>query len=886
MFSILEKFVKLVFWFLPWLDKYVENKVLTIPLAFLTLALIVSVVVWCYKRFFKNRKYNPDIYWIIAIGSVLAVLSLFLYFYIDRTDKVIPFWSAVVSTVKIFTFGYDWRELTEILVTDPNNDLDYDVLVYRFLVVASTFAPILTARAVMAAFGENLAIIRSKITIFCRLHIFSELNEKSICLAEDIYRERGLPVKIIFANTNKEDMTDEKNDIISRVKRINALTSKKSVIDLSKRFFRVRKTKYYLISEDETHNVENCISLFDEIKEKGEEIYVFSMLDSTEIFIDSIDKKKKGGNKKHNEKSHVDMEDVVSEIEEITNGQNAVESEIEEVTSEVSEDKTENDPNEKRYKTKITLINEAKMTTYNLLLKHPLYAGADKLRKKEIFVTVIGGSKTAREFIKAALWCGQMKSFTFKMRIIESGELEEEFERSYGDLKGKAEKAGIKLNYKFIKADLRSKELANILAQQCFDANYFLVSTDDDELTMNISEMVRIGMSRKKKREEQPIIVPIIGNMDFYQIAKNFEAASDDIEYYPSGCYCDIYKKKHITNNPIVRLSRVFNVFYNIKSICDKVDEKTQANSANTLEPNNGSSSTNETFFEICEKSEPDFFHFLENSDNKKIGEILKNIVLVYNQLCVCGAIKKPKTGTHAKIIPTFKCFKIIKEVLDDFDEKLEVDKQSNMASVIHIFYKLRDVNLEVVSEKNTDGFWFKYFKPKEDDFETDFKEVTSDKKRVSKDQIKEIIEEEQTIRKLTEIEHNRWVVFQLMGGWEHGDVEDIMKFTTGKKKHKDEARKLHACIVEYSELEKIATDVYSDEYYFLRNDYIPIRLIKVALLECLNCEKNPLSTLFGFRPIIKARFVEQYAQKVDFSNQEIISDDIKKTKKTDTVNV
>ncbi len=897
---------------------------------------LVLVLISSLSNMRRNKKHYLPTYWVFAVGSFLSVFLLFRAQYISSGLFENPFLSSVVSTAKIFTFGYDWLELDEIISAANGSPIANKMLLF-----ASATAPLLTATGILSALSENVASYWTKVIYFRRLHIFSELNEKSICLAEDIYRNSRFwrPVKIVFANTAKEDMTDEKNDIWGRVKLIKGLTTRKSVLDLTGHY--PLKPKYYLISSDETHNVENCVSLFDKIKRRGSEIYIFSMLDSTEMFIDSIDKKKnnkkspdekkkseknKTGKKRKTKNKAADKSgDILKNLKKFISkiwdnspdneSDGKKKSNVKQFFDRIRLRLTDTDAyvvisnyfaelkeSRNRYKTRITLINEAKMATYNILLKHPLYSGADKFGEKEIFLVVIGGSKIAREFVKAALWCGQMNEFTFKMKIIDNGGLEDEFEKEFGDLKGKAEQAGITLNYKFIKADLESSELVRVLEEQCLGANYFFISTEDDELTVNISQLVKTNVYRRRGNNEYPVFVPIIGNMDYYQIAKNFDDANDEIEYYPSGCYSDIYKKKYITNNVIIRLSRLFNIIYNIKHANDSIEDfykKPKENEADEAKA---------SLLEILGFKTPEgvdnqeyinLFDLLKKVDkNGKKSFFLKRKTILdyYNYWPLSKKeIDKPterKAGDdkshdeHTDKKPPRKFNKNtyikkskrgilgyrfarnrMRERLDNFDTLSEVTKQSNMAGVIHIFYKMRDLGLEVVTKKkDSKRFSTKRRRNIIKNLDTVFKEVPTRDGALGKEDIMKIICDEERIRNLARIEHNRWVVFQLVGGWEVWDTSDIpegekIPEDDPRRKHKDNQRKLHVCIVHNDELPALAKklDKKDKEYHFLKNDSLSVRVVEFGLLESLNSEMGVFKILFGFKKLYERRKTENF---------------------------
>lgn len=481
--------------------------------------LLITFIVWLMwmiisKNTDKKKLWILSSTHILYIGVACAVFSLFLPCFYSN-GWFVGVVDSITSTVKLFGFDYRASALNE-LVFGKNAEVEWIKTVYVSFI--SVFAPFLTVKAVFNIFKET----KTQAAYFLKFgndHIFSELNEKSICLARDI-RKNDKKAVIVFTGVSRIGSEEAEQGLIGEAISINALLTKKSIFDFNFAFQhhlnRERTCALYLIDKDETDNVKNGITLFKKYNDTKIEIHVFSSLESSESFIDNANEKW---------------------------GKNAG--------------------------ARLNLINQAQIIAYDLLAKHPMYLAADKCGTNTMSVLVIGTSDIGMECIKAAMWCGKMNTYGFKIRVIDSPCNQKLFDYRFANLGRELKKSGVDIDCQYIPADINSSGFIDAV-NKCCDANYIVVATNNDEKTINTASLVHKEIIRSSVRNNkyvagrEPTIIPIISNIDYYEIfAVSNENDKNTEVFYPHGCYCDIYKINTITEWSIDEMAKIVHSHYN-----------------------------------------------------------------------------------------------------------------------------------------------------------------------------------------------------------------------------------------------------------------------------------------------------------------------------------
>ena len=68
---------------------------------------------------------------------------------------------------------------------------------------------------------------------------------------------------------------------------------------------------------------------------------------------------------------------------------------------------------------RVLVVDETREAVYRCLSEHPLYAGLAPGREDKICLLLAGCGKTGMEFLKAAVWCGQMSGIGLEIHVID-----------------------------------------------------------------------------------------------------------------------------------------------------------------------------------------------------------------------------------------------------------------------------------------------------------------------------------------------------------------------------------------------------------------------------------------------------------------------------------
>ncbi len=482
------------------------NAELVFPAIILIVSVILSLLLRSSGKVKREIALSP--LHILIIG---AFVSMFALFYAPckalANSTLTGIADSIVAAAKMFGFNTQASEIRSMLSAAGVELRDFS---NAFISVVSVYVPLLTVTAALSIFKDTVTQIKYGLFFWCKAHVFSELNEKSICLAKDI-RKNDRTAKIIFTSANRLDDAKNQQGLAAQAKEIGALLTRKSVLDFHHRTH--RNPAVYLIDSEETNNIRNCIELYKKYRNKPCNINVFSTLESAETFIDAIDKKDEA-------------------------------------------------------KAKIALINHAQIIAYDLLAKYPMFEAAERCNSDTMSVLVIGAQAVGTECAKAALWCGRMNNYKFRLRIIGTEAQKENFTMKYGDLATELEKTGASSDFYFLAADFDRSDFTDTLSL-CSDANYIIVATDSDERTINIATLVRKHFAKNKvaahtySPENEPTVIPIISNVDYYKVLESIQKNSDICNIFrPYGCYCDIYKVSTITDWPIEKMAEQIHGLY------------------------------------------------------------------------------------------------------------------------------------------------------------------------------------------------------------------------------------------------------------------------------------------------------------------------------------
>lgn len=274
--------------------------------ALFVLTLVLALIRNC-MRYRRRRLLTPNK--ILIAGTMFSAAVMFMPMYLERTagpnlilQCIKVFFLSLHHAVRLFTIEGDFMEFFNF---ETNGITSMTPLIQTHFTCLGLFfycwAPLLTVHTLLS-FAKNFRSHRKYILGVCReTHVFSELNEKSLALAQSIEKKhhegngkkrrfrfhiRG-PL-LVFTDVSYKD--NEANlDLVEQAKELGAILFTRDLesIRYKLRFTR-RKVNIYLISEDEREKVRHTSRIIATYRQdKKVALYVFSNTPESKCFLKS-----------------------------------------------------------------------------------------------------------------------------------------------------------------------------------------------------------------------------------------------------------------------------------------------------------------------------------------------------------------------------------------------------------------------------------------------------------------------------------------------------------------------------------------------------------------------------------------------------------------------
>jgi len=261
------------------------------------LTLITLIGVLCIRH---NKRIS-----IVTPGRVLFLgvfFSAFAYFMpLYLADGMDGFPAVMASFQHSFRiFGLDGDFVSFVNEKCPESISDIYI---KYGLVLYAFAPLLTFGFILTFFKNFFAHLKYKASILLRAHVFSELNEKSLALAESILRKNkpflGFIPKVLIVFTDIIDKKEELHlDLVEKAKEIGAVLFRKDLESVKfKHKWSFRRVNFYLISENELEKIRHAEHIMNRYDDKNVSLWVFSDDIRTDLMLtqsnpDNIDVKR------------------------------------------------------------------------------------------------------------------------------------------------------------------------------------------------------------------------------------------------------------------------------------------------------------------------------------------------------------------------------------------------------------------------------------------------------------------------------------------------------------------------------------------------------------------------------------------------------------------
>ncbi|MBE6661196.1 MAG: DUF4381 domain-containing protein [Ruminococcaceae bacterium] len=290
-----------------------------LSVSILLFAILVAGVVWLLR-------YKRARFWTIprclAVGIFASAVCYFFFYYfrLKGTDVGTAILNTLWRTLQLYVLDGDAGHIDDLLKCVATSDqitaelLDlyrYYGYVLRVLAPVTTFAFLLTF--VKNIYAHFLYFFQKPWT---DTHVFSELNEKSLALAENLKRYPfGVEVtksKNIFVRawyafagwimsptivfTDVTDKREEENlEWVDKAKEIGAILFRKDLEAIRhKRYISPKRQCIYLISDDEPEKVRHTINIIEKCKKQSKvTLYVFSDKVESRVMLNSHTRKER-----------------------------------------------------------------------------------------------------------------------------------------------------------------------------------------------------------------------------------------------------------------------------------------------------------------------------------------------------------------------------------------------------------------------------------------------------------------------------------------------------------------------------------------------------------------------------------------------------------------
>ena len=339
---------------------------------------------------FRKRRGGLAPYHAMVIGTLLA-LSFFFFpmahagLGFSRTpgDLLSAGIAALYNAIRLFAIDGDYFEAIALAEEAGVGAL---LAAYRVLgAVLHLLAPLLTFGFILSFVRNFSSLLRYRLSVAREVHIFSELNERSLALAgsilaEDRRRHPFLSRAMIVFTDVVAKQEEAHYELASEAERMGAVLFCKDMesirfrLPLSRRHFH-----FYLIEENESEKLRHAAAVMRDYDKRGVMLYVFSSSTESELMLST------------------------RSLREL----------------------------------KVVRVNDIQSLVYHNLDLYGmrLFRHARAYNDNEISAVIVGLGRYGREMLKALTWYAQVPDFRLKIHVFEEdGDAEESLRRECPEL--------------------------------------------------------------------------------------------------------------------------------------------------------------------------------------------------------------------------------------------------------------------------------------------------------------------------------------------------------------------------------------------------------------------------------------------------------------------
>ena len=473
----------------------------------LSVIMLVGSLIWGLQR--ERRKNAKSVIFAgtFGVGSAVFLLRFYALFAAAVTEYAGSgrFYAFLMTVSRTFlhtlqTFSLD--EDYELFLDKQYFPAElpagvYDVYAF-FYTVLNVVAPAMMLAFIMALLKELIAHIRTHLYPLSETYVFSELNECTVTMAEDL-RKKSRNVFMLFTDAYVGGDDEQKSELFERAKRTGAVIIKEDIITKNLNHNPSIPITYVLADADENENLRVAAWL-------------------------------SNGSEKINKYNCVNVIVFCSGRDSGATVQAAI--------------------NKRSNKNmRFFVVNTYLNQIYRLLIDHPLYERMDigfDGKKKKCTVLVVGCGSVGVECIKAAAWCGQLPDSDLRIVAVsdDADEKEEYLKRSCPEFFTSG-----KYDMEFKNAEVFSSAFNDYVKENVSDACYVVVALEDDQRNISAAaELERLYNKINLRGGTAPQICYMVKDDNiFSNIApKNDGVLKNECLMIPFGNNVDRYSMKSI----------------------------------------------------------------------------------------------------------------------------------------------------------------------------------------------------------------------------------------------------------------------------------------------------------------------------------------------------
>lgn len=251
-------------------------------------AICASFLLFIRQYKWKKANFSSAVKTLI-IGFAIGLFTMLLPIQLDAfSDDAVGVPKAILTAINTTLRAFF---LTDINFMHQGLSIDKGLYaVYSFTLMLLCFVcPLLTVSYIMSFFSKIRAGVKRLLSRNKNLYVFSQMNENSLALARDLYRNQPKR-RIIFCDVS-DAFKSQNSHMLTEADRIGAICFSKDIRSLSFRFHSKKKSLWFFtIGKDEQQNTNDALALLALYKErKNTRIYLFSALPESHMILSAID---------------------------------------------------------------------------------------------------------------------------------------------------------------------------------------------------------------------------------------------------------------------------------------------------------------------------------------------------------------------------------------------------------------------------------------------------------------------------------------------------------------------------------------------------------------------------------------------------------------------